>query len=335
MKPLKVAMAALDLEAMPAGVPDWVSRDLVEKGMEFDYKECETGEELRAHAGDADIVWLFKGSPILSAENLPLLSRCGAILRTGSGTDNVAVAEATRLGIVVANTPDATTDPVSDHTIGLMLAVARRIPAHDRALRKGRLELRSMSDYCHLSGKTVGLLGFGRIAQRLAEKLRVFQVTTLGYDPYLNSDFMTTRNVTPTPLDDLLRQSDFVSVHCPLTQDTHHLIGERELRLMKPTAILINTSRGAVIDEPALARALQEGWIAQAGLDVLDQEPPDPDNPLLKLDDVVMTPHMAAYSTQFTDAAWRLSVETIFDLAEGRWPRSCVNPDVKPRFKLS
>jgi phosphoglycerate dehydrogenase-like enzyme len=132
-----------------------------------------------------------------------------------------------------------------------------------------------------------------------------------------------------------LAESDFVSLHCPLTPDTYHLIGERELRLMKPTAILINTARGPVVDEPALIRALTEGWIAAAGLDVFEQEPPDPDNPLFKLDNVVATPHVAGQSDEDQERAWRLATDSALAMARGQWPRSYVNRTVKPRLNLA
>lgn len=336
MKPLKVALVGVDLDAMPEGVPDWVVEEITQKGIDFNYTECQTGEDLQRHAGDADVVWLYIGSPILSADNLALLPRCGAIVRTGSGTDNVAVAEATKLGIMVANTPDATTEPVSDHAIALMLAAGRKMTSYDRRIRKGVWNLGPREEHVHIHHKTVGLIGFGRIAQGVARKMKGFETTTLAYDPYVSEEQMASLHASPAELDDLLSRSDFVSVHCPLTKETHHLISERELRRMKPTAILVNTSRGPVVNEAALARALREGWIAAAGLDVFEEEPPAPDNLLLELENVVLTPHMASHSAQYFDNAWRLSLETLFDLAEGRWPRSCVNREVKPRhLKLS
>jgi phosphoglycerate dehydrogenase-like enzyme len=139
-------------------------------------------------------------------------------------------------------------------------------------------------------------------------------------------------DVLSADLDSLLKESDFVSVHCPLLPSTRHLINERTLRLMKPTAVLINTSRGPVVDEPALIRALTEKWIAAAGLDVFEQEPIAPDNPLLKLSNVVVTPHIAGYSDEFWNNFWKLSVETAIDLSKGQWPHSYVNHDVQPRW---
>jgi phosphoglycerate dehydrogenase-like enzyme len=181
----------------------------------------------------------------------------------------------------------------------------------------------------------LGLVGFGRSGRLVAEKMSGFNMTTLAYDPYVSAETMAEVGARKAELDDVLSRADFVLLHCPYTKETHHLIGERELRLMKPTAILVNTTRGSVIDEPVLIRALTEGWIAAAGLDVFEQEPVDPDNPLLKLDNVVATPHIAGASDQSQETRWRLSVETVVAFSRGHWPPSYVNPGVKPRWELT
>ena len=331
MKDFKVALVDVNADA----VPDWVSDGLAHESIDLAAAECTTREELLGLAGDADVVWLRAGSRIVTAESLPDLPRCGAILRTGSGTDNIPVEEATRLGVVVAHTPEAHNDEVSDHAIALLLAVVRQIAANDRALRSGIWHREHAVPSWHLGGQTLGLVGFGHIGSLVVKKMSGFDMTVLAHDPYVDAETLAAAGAHPAPLEEVLSKSDFVSLHCPLTKETRHLIGERELRLMKPGAVLINTSRGPVVDEAALARALTEGWIAAAGLDVFDQEPTPPDNPLLKLDNVVATPHMAGYSDQHGDAAWRLSMEAVIDLSKGRWPRRYVNRDVKPRMKLS
>ncbi|MSO22289.1 MAG: C-terminal binding protein [Acidobacteria bacterium] len=319
-------------------VPDWIFERMVSEGLTFVVSECRSRDELIRHAQDADLVWVFGGSRILlngeAGDNLAGLPRCGAILRTGSGTDNIPVESATRLGIVVANTPEALSDAVSDHAIGLLLAVVRQIPLQDRAVRGRAWDRNQGFPRSRLRGRTVGLVGFGNIAQAFVRKLSGFQMNFLTYDPYVTSEVLKGHSVAPRELDEVLAQSDFVSLHCPLTKDTTHLIGERQLRLMKPTAVLINTSRGTVVDERMLFRALTEGWIAAAGLDVLETEPPDWNNPLLKLDNVVITPHIAAFSDDYLDESWRLSVDTVVALAQSHWPRSYVNHDVRPRWNL-
>ncbi|HZQ07134.1 MAG TPA: C-terminal binding protein [Anaerolineae bacterium] len=326
----KVALIGLDGQT----VPTWVSDTFEKEGIEFIAQQCTSREMLAQVAGDADVVWVLGSHQSLYAENLDVIPKCSAIIRTGSGTDNVPVKEATARGILVANTPDALTDAVSDHAIGLLFSVIRTIPVQDRAMRSGTWDRHVAKNRWHLHGQTLGLIGFGRIAQAVARKLRGFQLHFIAYDPYVSAAVMAEQNVQAATLDHVLQQADFVSVHCPLTPETHYLIDERALRQMKPHAVLINTSRGAVIDESALIRALTDGWIAAAGLDVLEQEPPRPDNPLLKLDNIVLTPHIAAYSDEYFNEAWRLSVETAIALSRGQFPRSYVNHDVKPKWGL-
>ena len=330
MTKFKVAMVHMD----PEELPDWVPETMASHSIEFVFEECETHSQLVSCAGDADVVWIFGGSHIVTAENVADLRRCGALIRTGSGTDNIPIEAATAHGIIVANTPEAFNDGVSDHTIALLLAVVRQIALQDQKVRAGIWDRYAGFPGWHLQGQTLGLIGFGHIARLVTRKLSGYEMTVLAHDPFVSAELMADHGVQAASMEEVLSGSDFVSVHCPLLATTHKLIGERELRLMKPRAILINTSRGPVVDEVALFRALTEGWIAAAGLDVLVQEPPESDNPLFSLDNVVLTPHIAGYSDESLDNSWRLSVETVLDLAQGRWPRSYVNPGVKPRWQL-
>ena len=330
MTKFKVAMVHMD----PEELPDWVPETMASHSIEFMFEECETHAQLVSCAGDADVVWIFGGSHIVTAENVADLRRCGALIRTGSGTDNIPIEAATAHGIIVANTPEAFNDGVSDHTIALLLAVVRQIALQDRNVRAGVWDRTAGFPGWHLQRQTLGLIGFGHIARLVTRKLSGYEMTVLAHDPYVSAELMADHGVQAASMDQVLSGSDFVSLHCPLLDETHSLIGERELRLMKPRSILINTSRGPVVDEAALYRALTEGWIAAAGLDVLVQEPPAADNPLFGLDNVVLTPHIAGYSDESLDNSWRFSVETVLDLAQGRWPRSYVNPGVKPRWQL-
>lgn len=330
----KVSLVGLDSQT----VPDWVFSGLAGQGINFVVHECETVQELAHWAGDADVVWVFGSCRCLngqmSLEELSILPRCGAIIRTGSGTDNVPVKTATQLGIVVANTPDALNEAVSDHAIGLLLAVVRQIAIQDRNVRQRVWDRSRGFPRWHFEGQTLGLVGFGRIAQAVARKMSGFRMNIIASDPFVPSEVFERLGVRKVALDALFAEADFVSVHCPLTPETRHLVGAPQLKAMKHNAILVNTSRGPVIDEAALVAALKEGWIGGAGLDVLDPEPPDWESPLLQLDNVVITPHIAGYSDQYLPNSWRLSMETAIDLANGKWPRSCVNPDVKPRWNL-
>ena len=329
--PVKVALVDLDGQI----VPDWVPQRLEREGIELIIRQCNSREDLAEHANDADIVWLFGGSRILHGGALAVVPRCWAIVRTGSGTDNVPVEEATARGIVVANTPAALSDGVSDHVIALVMALTRRLLKLDREVRGGIFDQtlsRPLNSFC---GRTFGLVGFGHIAREVARKLSGFEMNWLVHDPFLKGDDLAAQRVQSVSLETLLSESDFVSLHCPLTPSTRHLIGESQLRCMKPSAILINTSRGPVVDEPALARALTEGWIAAAGLDVFEQEPPSPDNPLLELENVILTPHSASQSGDGMEPRWRASVDTVLALARRNWPPSWVNRDVKPAANLT
>lgn len=328
----KVAMVALDSNT--GAIPDWVSATFRSEGVHFVYEECTTKDDIARVAGNADLVWLFGGSKIINGDTLPVLEKCGAVIRTGSGTDNIDVEAATRQGIVVTNTPGAHDDEVSEHAIALLLSLVRVIPLKDREMRQGKWQRTSPPNH-HVRGQTLGLIGFGHIAQLVARKMSGFDMIILCHDPYVTSDAMSEKGVRSSTLDEILRLSDFISLHCPLTASTQGLIGERELRLMKPEALLINTSRGPVVQEDALIQALRQGWIAGAGLDVFEQEPTPNDNPLLKMDNVIFTPHTAGHSDLTLEKQWRLSVESAIAFSKGHWPRSYVNPDVRPRWELT
>ena len=314
---------------------DWIRPELEAAGHSLAICAAQSPEEVLEVARDAEVVWDMGGVQTITAAILPELSTCGAIIRGGSGTDNIPVREATELGIVVANTPEATAVAVPEHTVALILAFTRKVPMHDRGIADGQWTPEEPLPVL-LKGHTVGLVGFGRIARGVADRLRGFEVELLAYDPFpADSDFAQ-HGVRRCELAELLGAADVVSLHTPLTDDTRHLIGAAELARMKDTAVLVNTSRGPVVDSRALLDALQGGQIAGAALDVFESEPPDElARQLVALPNVVATPHTGGHSPNMLDTFCRLSVDTIYDLAAGRWPRSYVNPDVRPRWKLS
>lgn len=324
-EPTRAALVDLDGQT----VPDWVPAHLQRAGVELLIRQCNTREELASQARDAEIVWLFGGSRVLHGA-LHLLPRCRGIVRTGSGTDNVPVEEATARRIPVANTPAALADAVSDHVIALLLALVRRLPRLDKAVRAGTFDQELGRPLSTLRGRTFGLVGFGHIARAVARKLGGFEMEWLIHDPFVDAGALTGPKMRAVALDTLLSQSDFVSLHCPLTPATRGLIAEPQFQRMKPTAILINASRGPVVDEAALIRALQEGRLAAAGLDVFEQEPPARDNPLLRMENVILTPHSAAQSGEGLEPRWRASVEAVLALARRTWPESCVNRQSLP-----
>ncbi len=322
MPTLKVALVANDLPP----TPEWVKDQLAARGVEFVERACSSPSEVAAIAADADLVWVMGGARVITAEILPSLRRCRVILRTGTGTDNIPVDEAHRRGIIVANTPEATMHHVAEHALGLLLAVVRQIPVQDRLVRQGVWDRHRAWPNWTLTGKTLGLVGFGRIARCLARKVTGFDMVRLAFDPMVDAATMTEHGVEKVSLETLLDRSDFVSIHVPLTEETRHLIGAQQLQLMKPDAILINTARGPIVDERALVHALQEGWIDGAGLDVFEEEPLEIDNPLRTLDNVVLTPHIASYSDEFVEAFWSHSVRTILEVAQQRPPLWCAGP---------
>lgn len=252
--------------------------------------------------------------------------------RHGVGLDIVDVQAASERGIPVVYTPDGPTESTAEHALMLILATARRLSQLDRAVRSGRFGIRNQPEAMghELKGKALGVVGFGRIGSRLAEMCRdALHMSVFIFDPYIEPGAVVEWGATPVQdLLELARTVDFLSVHIPLNATTHHLISENVIRAMKPGTVLINASRGAVVDEAALIEALQEGHLGGAGLDVFDPEPPAPDNPLLQLDQVVLTPHVGS----FTDEGRRLMgmtvVEDILRVLHGQTPQYSANPEI-------
>jgi phosphoglycerate dehydrogenase-like enzyme len=194
-------------------------------------------------------------------------------------------------------------------------------------LRQGKWREKGLLGY-ELLGKTVGIIGMGNVGRKVAEKISEFNVKLLAYDPYIDPKVAEKINVKLVDLDTLLKESDVVTIHATLTEETKHLIGEKELRSMKKTAFIINTARGAIIDEKALIKALKEGWIAGAALDVFEQEPPSPDNPLLKMDNVLVTPHFASCTYEAYQREAFMAAEEVLRILKGESPKFIANPEV-------
>jgi D-3-phosphoglycerate dehydrogenase len=262
----------------------------------------------------------------LPAEALDAAPDCLVVARYGVGIDNIPVEHATELGILVVNVPDFCVDEVSDHTMALLLACARRVVQFSRSTSRGSWELEIGRQMPRLSEQTLGLVGFGNIARRVVPKARGFGLRVLAYK---RSGGPASAGVELVDdIDRLLAESDYVSLHVPTTPATRGLIGERALGLMKETAFIINTSRGPVIDENALERALREGRIAGAALDVLSREPPPADHPLLGLENCIVTPHAAFYSLSSIPELQRKTATNVATVLRGRVPETVVNPEV-------
>jgi D-3-phosphoglycerate dehydrogenase / 2-oxoglutarate reductase len=285
-------------------------------------------EEFITAARDADA--LIGGGRPITKRIIDSLEKCRVIALGSVGVDSVDVAAATARGIPVTNVPDTFIEEVADHTMMLILATLRRAVTMDRFVREGRWRdgRPLLSQYPRLMGRTLGLVGFGHVARAVAARAKPFGVRMLAYDPYIEELTMTQYSVEPAGLTELLQWSDIVSMHAPATANARHLLTEDHFRLMKPQALFINTGRGSTVDEAALIKALQEGWIAAAGLDVFEQEPPDRANPLLRMDNVILTPHVASASARMDPVRWRRVGHEVALVLRGRWPMSCVNPSV-------
>ncbi len=263
--------------------------------------------------------------------------RLRVIATAGAGFDHIDIASATAAGIAVVNSVGIGPNPVAEHAVGLMLALARRIVVGDARLRRegwtGRDELLVRDRGTELSGKTVGIIGFGFIGRRVAEICAgAFSNRVLVYDPLLDDPVFAAAKVERRgSLPELLPEADFVTVHAPLTEDTRHLIGAAELAMMKPTAYLINCARGGLVDPAALTAALEEGRIAGAGIDVFDPEPPERNHPLFRLENIIVTPHLAGLSRETNRRLSMSAAEQVLQVLAGDRPPRLVNPEVWDR----
>lgn len=286
-------------------------------------------------ARDADALITSWGIKI-NEQIISGLEKCVVIGVGSVGVDMVDVDAATRAGIVVTNVPDVFIEEVADHTMMLLLGCARRVRLMDKSVRNGEWfeGRRALARVPRLFGQTLGLISFGNVASAVARRAKGFGMHVIAHDPYVTELKLTAEAVEPVGMQDLLERSDYVSVHPGLNDDTRGMLGSQEFRQMKKSAAIINCGRGPTIDEGALIKALVDGEIAAAGLDVLEKEPPDEDNPLLQMDNVILTPHVASASTRMRpETRRRVGREVALALA-GKWPMSCVNPTVLPKVDL-
>jgi len=285
-------------------------------------------DEFVAAARDADALYA-KGRRI-TKRMIDGLQRCKIISLGSVGVDSVDVDAATAKDIPVTNCPDTFIEEVADHAMTLILATHRRLIEQDKMVRDGRwAEGRpALLKIPRLRGMTLGLIAFGHVARAVAERAKPFGLHILAYDPFIEEIVMVERGVEPVSLPELLARADIISMHTPATESANRLIREEHFRQMKKTAIYVSTGRGPTTDEAALIKALDDGMIAGAGLDVLEQEPPGGNNPLLRMSNVILTAHVASATARF-DPARRRRVGLELSLAlTGKWPMSCVNPSV-------
>lgn len=304
-----------DVEAnMEEGVI-WPYEELLRRGPGHDYIYCLLTDRIDAGFLDA----CANGTP-----------RLRMIANMAVGFNNVDLEAATRLGIAISNTPGVLSDTTGDFAFALLMATARRIPEAERYLRAGKYTGWGPLLFCgaDLHHATLGLIGAGRIGKIVAQRASGFEMKVLYYDVYRMSPEDEARyHMVYTPMEEVLQQADFISVHTPYMPSTHHLIGEREFKLMKPSAILINTARGPIIDEKALVRALQAGTIARAGLDVFENEPAvEPE--LLTMENVVITPHIASASVETRGKMAKMASDNLVAFHHGQRPPNILNPEV-------
>lgn len=294
-----------------------------EAGLEVKLAECRTAGDVISESSNAEAL-VNQYAPI-DESVLASLSRLNVVVRYGVGVDNVDVGAATRHGVWVVNVPDYGVEEVSDHALALALNLVRGIGRLDRAVRGGVWDVREVRPLRRVSGLTVGVVGCGRIGSAFALKVRGLGMRVVAFDKEPVPEDLTRAGVEPVGFDELLRLSDVVSLHVPLGAETRHLIGEEQLGRMNPGAYLINTARGGLVDTAALLRALEEGRLAGAGLDVLETEPPEADDALVAHERVIVTPHAAWYSEESYETLKTEAAREVVRVLSGERPRSPVN----------
>lgn len=318
-------------------------RLLRQKGVEsaFVAIPCTTEKEIVAAAHQADFVIGNASVQRFSRAVIEGLRQCRMIVSLGIGYENLDLDAATENGILAVNVPDFCLEEVSDHCMALILACTRQVITLDGAAKAGGWSAKSYREFqrslwprlSRLRGQTLGLVGFGRIPRSVAARAKGFGMEMIGYDPYVDSSVFESLGVHKVELDYLLAHSDIVSLHCALNSETLRLMNSERLRLMKPTAYLVNTGRGGLVDQTALLAALRDGRLTGAALDVMDPEPPDPDDPLLHMQNVIVTAHSAGISPTSMQELVHRPVEEIARVAGGEWPVGLVNHGVKSRYQ--
>jgi D-3-phosphoglycerate dehydrogenase len=307
--------------------------ELMSSGLDIELVRlnARTPEELLPQVQDADaliVQWVQ-----ITRDLIGQMQRCKVISRYGIGVDMVDLVAAGQAGIPVCNTPDYCIEEVSVHTIGFLLMLNRHLMTQHAFVRNGDWGSGKPPSAApqRLSSQTLGVVGMGNIGRAVVEKARCLGLRVIAYDPYLSSEHITAAGASAVALDDLLAEADYVSLHPPLTDETRAMISGPQFARMKPSAYLINMARGPIVDQPALYHALTTGQIAGAALDVLSKEPPDPNDPLLRLDNVIFTPHTSSWSAESSVQLRRSTARNVIDVFQGKPPRSIVNKkDLKP-----
>ncbi len=288
---------------------------------------CKTEDEVIAVAADCDAM-ICQFAPI-TRRVIQSLKNCKVIVRYAIGVDNIDLKAAEEQGIYVCNVPDYGVDEVSNHAIALLLDCAKKLTYLANQVKQGNCSYTVVKPLFRISGKTLGLVGFGRIPQLVAKKMAGFGVDIIAYDPMINQQAAKELNVTSVSLEELLERSDYISVHCPLMDSTRHMFNKDTFSKMKKDVIFINTARGGVVKEEDLVWALENHVIGMAGIDVIESEPIAMDHPLLKLDNAVVTPHAAWYSEEAVKSLQLKAAQEVAGVLSGKAPMHPVNHPVK------
>ncbi len=307
-------------------------------GVEFVTRPCQTGDDIIAAAADADFVLTFKIP--FARRVIENLKACKMVYNIGTGYESIDLQAATEHGICVSYPDGYCSEEVAEHAMAFILACARKLFPLDRAVRGGKwdsyekreIRFKILPPMHPLSGQTVGLVGLGRIGQKLVPMAKGFGLRVVGYDPYLPEAAFLDIDVEPVSFDLLLDNADFISVHAAFTPEAHHMFGTEQFKRMKPTACFINCARGDFVDEEALYQALLNKEIAGAAIDVVQAEKISPDHSLLKLENLIITPHTAYYSEEALSRLRRRPYEEIARMVNGEWPQWLINTEVKDRF---
>ncbi len=294
---------------------------------------CSNEADILAQAGESEIL-LVSWKPIVTPHVMDSLSRLRLIVRWGVGYDQIDVPSATQRGIAVANAPTYGVEEVAEHTVALLFTCARRVAWFHERLRNGEYPSFKLNRIQRIAGQTLGVIGLGRIGSAVAKRARGVGLNILVYDPNLNDSQIHGQGYEPRTFDQILSESDFITLHVPLSSLTFHLLDNLAISKMKKGAILLNTSRGPIVDELALIAALESGHLASAGLDVYELEPLSATSPLRDLEHIVLTPHMASYSEQSWQALRDEVCDTVGAWIKHAWASSVVNPEVRDHLRL-
>jgi len=330
----------MEMHILPKKPKVYVTREMPERGLSI-IKERFEAEVWSDYAPPPKKTIIEKAAKVdalatllsdkIDAEVFDAAPNLKIVAQMAVGFDNIDVNEATKRGIYVTNTPGVLTETTADFAWALLMAVARRVVEADKYVRMGKWKVGwhpMMMQGRDIYGATIGIVGLGRIGCAIAKRAKGFDMTVLYFDVVRRPDFEKEYNIQFTELDTLFQKADFVTIHLPLTKETYHLVDEKKLRLMKKTAYLINNARGPIVNEKALYKALKEGWIAGAAFDVFEQEPTSVQNPLLKLDNVVVAPHISSSSYETRSRMAEMVAENLVAFFEGKTPPNLVNPEV-------